>query len=1360
MISFDEVSEADEEFFGNENVSVSEKNAESEEQEQQDQFDENLEGFDYNEMEELNDLEEEFSEDKAEARAKNAFEETLNEENISNDDIDTKKRVKTSKSEEIKRHKRKKAEKASHHSDRSFSPPHLPRTRSPTKSTERNRSQSSHSRASSSSSKRSSSTLSHSKDTKRSYTSESSDDEKKEKAPKLRDYGPDVSSWRMYEIEKEKAAQAASSFPLSSRGRNPNLVSTLRKPYVPGGGRKALAYFKAAARGRGRGRGTFLPGMRARGRGRGRGRGIMRFYGPLRPKSDYLDSSGKIDRKKLLEIATQNATKLAMDGKLPKGEELLEAIKTKSMEQLARRHESWKQRTEKRAKEREAEEAEEDSEKYIGVTKGGQPFKRSGPMLGFRDIKIKITPSQSGFSSTTISSTSTLPPPPPLPSIQKLLPNITDIGSSFPSSSESYMGGFTSKSSSSIFSDTTTAQRSNLHIPTQEFQQQQILQITSLFMDKPSTTSSVTSLASMLVPPPPIPPSLPPAPIPPFLLDKTKKTFEQFSSSSHSESFLTFIMDVDSSHADLPTEGHFSVSSKRRNLDEEMEDFDNSKKRRLPAGGDIGPKLVNMIKRLDQDLNGGTVETALEDLASVLESNLDPYEGQIIHILYECAAYLPEKITVFSTLVGLLNARSEAFGKALISKFLKELHNLFVKEEYEIFIRLVTFLCDLGNSRVLTQSSILDFLEDFIDNAGEESSKSDFFVYSVLHSLPWIGTTLNEDSPERFDLLLKRIDLYIGKRKKLHTSMLQVWSDQKVLQADYLDSLWMQIQKFSASNWLEKHILRIYVSFNNSLKDAIQHDLPCMDNSIITAGKNYPLPRVVFRLFSVSELPEDEPPLSSDDSIERFLVEEDLNWIIDNNYTDRKSCADALLGYYRKEAIPLNYMITEEIFYGSLLIELCRSQSNSMPQVLAMAAELLFQRVDSMQITCIDRFVDWFSFHLSNFEYRWSWSDWVECIEFDSLHPKRIFVREVIDRCLRLSYHKKLVELLPGEFGPVIPDEPVISYVLDDEGHPAFSKAEQFKELITQRAKDDEILALLIENNANEDEQMEDKNVYSEDSFAVFFAMMTVLVDKMIKMNILEPAIVQAWVFSEEMKIEFKRTWVWDVLTAAIIHLDRRRNKLTRDLNYSCGYLKRLEARNSEREQQKRNGNLAEGGNNEREEGETEENTNGVECGRAKEVSSELNSGDDAMDSTNINNEQNKRRREEGVGLLDLDELRIYYYLLDRFFILIIFQAKDKIDLIKNDIEQVDEVLRSVFLNICHKFTLILTEHLLNCETDGTDVETNFYNYVSGRFKYIFLKHDANMWKFSNDLEQELFSSPTIGPRIRQIFEQFVALRR
>ncbi|KAF7638788.1 hypothetical protein Mgra_00001869 [Meloidogyne graminicola] len=1064
-------------------------------------------------------------------------------------------------------------------------------------------------------------TRSHSRSSKRTYTTDSSSEEMKEKEekviPKIRDYGPDASSWRMYEIEKEKAmslstSQTSTAFPLSSRGRDPNLVSTLRKPYVPGGGRKAhAAYFKlAAANGlviRGRGRGRGIAGLRGRGRGRGRGKGIMRFYGPLRPKSDYLDASGKIDRKKLLEIATENATKLAMEGKLPKGEELLEAIKTKSMEQLAtiskqledeqlkvasapvpfvrwmsstfalaleqqqnptlstfprgkrgfipidstahlmekisssedeadkeelfqRRHASWKQRTEKRAKEREADEAEEDGDKSIGAAKGGQAFKRSGPMqLATRDIKIKIAPSQSGFS-VPITSTSALPPPPPLPSIKNLLPNIPDIDSSFPSSS-SLSYSFASKSSTNNLSETTSAQKYKLPIQqTQDIQQQhqqQLLNVTSLFMK----------------------------------------------------------MDIDSVNSNLQFESQFSLSSKRRNEDEEMDVFDESKKRRLPGGDDIGHKLVNMIKKLDEDLNGGSVENAIGDLALVLEANLDPYEGQIIQILYECAAYLPEKLTIFSTLVGLLNARSEDFGKALITKFIIELHTTFVKEDYEIFIRLfrLHFFVILVILVLLLCLLFLNFLQISLTMPWMKVSNPTFLIYSVLHSLPWIGPALNEDLTEPFDSLLKKIDSYIEKRKKEHTTMLQVWSDQKVLQFDYLNSLWQQLKNLRSQN--------------------------CLDTSIISAGKNYPLPRDVFRLFSCDDLPEDEPPLPEINSIERFLVEEDLNWIIDNNFTDRKSCADALLVYYRKEAIPLNYMIIEvifgqlfrlpksshcEIFYSSLLIELCRSQSNSMPQVLAMAAELLFQRVETMQIICIDRFVDWFSFHLSNFEYRWSWSDWIYCVEFDSLHPKRIFIREVIDRCLRLSYHKKLIELLPNEFGPLIPDEPTISYVLDDENHLAFNKAEQFKLLISQRAKDEEILDLLTESNINEDEQVgnnERQIIYSEELVAVFFAvllklasktlthsfaaltrynttmtilthnneamqsiilrtlydswslnkqMMTVLVEKMIKMNILEPAIVQAWVFSDEMKVEFKKTWVWDVLSAAVIHLERR----------------------------------------------------------------------------------------------------------------------------------------------------------------------------------------------------------------------------
>lgn len=50
-----------------------------------------------------------------------------------------------------------------------------------------------------------------------------------------------------------------------------------------------------------------------------------------------------------------------------------------------------------------------------------------------------------------------------------------------------------------------------------------------------------------------------------------------------------------------------------------MDGGDSKRRRTDAAGEDIGPKLVKMIMKLDEDLKGASVESAIEGLAATLE---------------------------------------------------------------------------------------------------------------------------------------------------------------------------------------------------------------------------------------------------------------------------------------------------------------------------------------------------------------------------------------------------------------------------------------------------------------------------------------------------------------------------------------------------------------------------------------------------------------------------------------------------------------------------------------------------------------------------------------------------------------------
>uniref|UniRef100_F1KWN5 Nuclear cap-binding protein subunit 1 n=1 Tax=Ascaris suum TaxID=6253 RepID=F1KWN5_ASCSU len=690
----------------------------------------------------------------------------------------------------------------------------------------------------------------------------------------------------------------------------------------------------------------------------------------------------------------------------------------------------------------------------------------------------------------------------------------------------------------------------------------------------------------------------------------------------------------------------------------------------------------------------------------------------------------------------------------MVEKVLQKLDLKLQTSNYNHALRLIIFLADLVNCHVITPSSFILFIEEIIVAALEQNIpqvRSDWFIYAVLRCLPYVGRELYEKESKTLGNIINQIGKYIAQRNKHHVRMLQVWRESPHEQEEYLDCLWAQIRKLQADSWKETHLKRYYVAFDGTLAGAVQHNISNFSAPAHSPDNVYPLPSVVFRLFDYADCPDEGPLLPGAHSIERFLVEEDLQWIIEQNIWNKKECAMELFGYRKRHNIPISYATLEVIFsqlfrlpepptrplfYGSLIIELCKFEK-TMPQVVAQAAELLYQRIDTMQFSLIDQFVDWFSFHLSNFDYRWSWSDWSDCLNYDSLHRRQFFMREVAEKCMRLSYHQRMLTFMPASFHSILPEKPEILYYLGDGGQANASLAARLNDAFQERTPPDKMTEMLkkIATNGNRRSVVlstfiavllntSHKTIsFSFSALTKYFAtlkemignsdglqltvlrtiyrvwirshqMVLVIVNKMINMTLLEPKVVVEWILSDEMSPEFTKMWTWELLNTAFdyvgyqlyhvhqkvqsLQVEANRREDNRECSCSCS-------------------------NSDSEESSLEECMKGSDNGKEK--------------------------------------------------------VEQELLTIENDIEWLRETLKNLLLSIVRKFIVKLTQHVAMRDSKKTSVDANSYVYIVERFNGFFMKNWKYIFEFKVALEEELCKSHLVDAQIMGTYEKFLALR-
>lgn len=64
------------------------------------------------------------------------------------------------------------------------------------------------------------------------------------------------------------------------------------------------------------------------------------------------------------------------------------------------------------------------------------------------------------------------------------------------------------------------------------------------------------------------------------------------------------------------------------------------------------------------------------------------------------------------------------------------------------------------------------------------------------------------------------------------------------------------------------------------------------------------------------------------------------------------------------------------VYYHSLITESCKIGPGGIAPSLGRGIRFLFRHIDQMDMELAYRFMDWFGHHLSNFEFRWRWTEW------------------------------------------------------------------------------------------------------------------------------------------------------------------------------------------------------------------------------------------------------------------------------------------------------------------------------------------------------------------------------------------------
>jgi len=156
------------------------------------------------------------------------------------------------------------------------------------------------------------------------------------------------------------------------------------------------------------------------------------------------------------------------------------------------------------------------------------------------------------------------------------------------------------------------------------------------------------------------------------------------------------------------------------------------------------------------------------------------------------------------------------------------------------------------------------------------------------------------------------------------------------------------------------------------------------------------------------------------------------------------------------------------MYYIALITELCKLSPSTVGPAVGKSIRKLYGFLgDGLDVEVGHKFADWFSVHMSNFNFQWVWKEWfvssssyplrasvvykwtfrIPDLQLSSQNPRRGFMRKAVEYEIRLAYYDRIARTLPEDLQD--PEAQIVSgqapgpdYDYDDPGSCCLSRIE------------------------------------------------------------------------------------------------------------------------------------------------------------------------------------------------------------------------------------------------------------------------------------------------------------------------------